>query len=163
MAMVIRWKDLGWQSMLHRMTAGTAATHVSAGVVGEEANLVHDESGLTMGEIALLQEFGSDDGHIPSRPFLRQTFNRISRKDIEYQMAQVSIKVMFRKIPRAVAMQEVGLWAVRKIKETIESGVKPDNAPYTIAQKGHGLTLRDSRALLEAIGYEIITGGYGED
>lgn len=162
------WVDKGWESIRARVTAGPAATHAVAGVVGPEADQEHQDSGLTIGEMAILQEFGSrtDGGHTPARPFLRTALIWSNRSEVKHVLAQVSRKVIFQKVPRHIAMRDVGLWAVRKIRQTIESNIKPENAPATVAKKGHGMTLRETRTLLEAIGFEVVSGfvdGEGAD
>ncbi len=152
------WQDKGWESIRARVTAGPAKTHAVAGVVGSEASQEHTDSGLTIGEIAILQEFGSMDGHTPSRSFLRRALIWNNRSEVKHVLAQVSRAVIFQGQSREVAMREVGRWAVRKIKQTITEGVPPPNASSTVAAKGHGLTLRDTFTLLEAIGFEVVRG-----
>lgn len=156
------WKDTGWDTVRKRATSGPAAVHAKAGVVGPEAEDIHTDSGLSVGEIAILQEFGSLDGHTPQRSFIRSAIVWNNRKELLNVLAQVSRDVMFRGVPRHVAMRKVGEWAVKKIVEQINSNVPPPNSPVTVANKGHGLTLRESYTLLEAIGYEVINGMQGE-
>jgi hypothetical protein len=159
------WQDRGWESIRKRMTSGPAATHVRAGIMDGGDEVHGEDSELTTNEVGILQEFGSDDGHIPARSYIRRSvvWPR-NLPEIRQQLAQVSRKVLFQFFTRKEAMQSVGRWAEARIKKTIESGVGPANAPETVAQKGHGLTLRDTYKLLNAIGYKIVDGtGEGED
>lgn len=151
------WEDQGWAALLARMKSG-AASKVSVGVVGSAASEQHGDSGATIGEVALIQEFGND--HIPSRPFVRQAVvwgNHIGLKRIMGKVARDIISGT----PQHVALAEAGRWAVRKIRSMLSSRVFVPNAPSTIAKKGHDYTLRDSYQLRDAVSYEIIRGGIG--
>lgn len=161
--MKMAWKDKGWAALQKRVTAGPAATFCRVGFFGPEAEAMHGDSGLTVNEIGIINEFGSDDGHTPARSFLRRTFNwkRGSRAEVLHQLAKVSRMVMFQGYTRISAMKASGIgpWAVAKVQATINSGVGPANRPETVREKGHDLTLRDTLAMAMAISYEIIAGG----
>lgn len=151
------WTDKGWAAIQRRVNS-KARVHV--GVINEKAEVEHTDSGLTVGEIAVLQEFGSDDGHTPERSFLRRAVVWNNRAELKHMLAQASRAVLFQGMSQADALQSVGKWAVRKIREVIASGVGPPNAPRTVAEKGHGLTLRDTQLMLQSLGYEVV-GGFG--
>lgn len=112
------------------------------------------EGGLTNTQVAIIHEFG--DRHNPERSFLRKTLSRRAP-------ARLAINEKFRKDIKAVlrgdktASQvnaEVGQMMTDAVKKTIRSGVKPANRPSTVKQKGHGLTLRESWQMYNAIDFK---------
>ena len=149
------WEDHGWESIRRRVNAGPAANHVNVGLVGEDGQQEHGDSDLTVEEIGLINEFGSDDGHVPARSFLRSTLVWSNRKTVLNQLAQASRRVIFQGSNWAQALVPVGEWGAAEVRKTIAAGVLPANAPETVERKGHGLTLRESFLLSASIDYEI--------
>lgn len=155
-----KWEDRGWEKLRRKVTADPK-TYVNVGILGSGADQEHGDSGITTLEVGILQEFGSLDGHTPQRSFLRRTLVWNNRREITAVLAQVTRMVLFQDYTRLQAMNYAGAWAVSKVRATIEAGVAPPNDPNTIYKKGHGLTLRDSLALIGALGY-VVMGGYSK-
>lgn len=157
-----KWTDRGWSALRARLTDGPPAIHAKVGVFGPDASKIHPlKDDLTVEEIALINEFGSKNGHVPQRSFLRRTFwwNNTNRRQVKHVMAKVSQMVIFQKVPRHIAMRKAGEWGVAEVKKTIMSGVGPANRPSTKEAKGHGQTLRHTMTLHDSISYVIIKGG----
>ncbi len=163
MATKVTWTDKGWDSIRERLTKGPAKTHARVGVLGAVADMPHKNSNDTIGNVALHNEFGSDDGHVPPRPFIRNSIMWNNRAYIKRLLAQVSVKVTFQKVSRFVAMADVGRAAVELVKKTILAGVQPANAQATIDKKGHGDTLIEDGQLYDSISYVIETGQSDDD
>lgn len=77
MAFDLRDKDNGYRRFMELCEKGTQA--VDVGILPEDANLPHGESGRTLGEIAAAHEFGDPDGNLgngpsPERSFVREWF-----------------------------------------------------------------------------------------
>lgn len=158
----LAWTDMGW-ARLYKDVIKAGQMHVKAGLVGTEGAKAHPLRGdLTVAEVAMIQEFGN--GHQESRSFIRRAllWSAAARREYRYLAAKVSQDVMFRKVPRSVAMQAIGVWAAARIKETILSNVPPPNRPSTVSQKGHGHTLVWTDTMYDSVGYEIASGR-GED
>lgn len=154
------WKDNGWEKLYTRFALGRGLdgnTHVKVGVVGRAAQEMHEDSGLTVEEIAILNEFGSQDQHTPERSFIRSTLRERQRR-ITNMMRRAVNRIVFRNVPIDAALREIGQYTVDEIRKKIFSGVNPPNAPATVEKKGHGMTLRDSFILANSIGYEILSG-----
>lgn len=154
------WTDRGWRELHTKFGLGIGAdakVHLKVGVVGAAANQMHEDSGLTVEEIAILNEFGSKDGHTPERSFIRSTL-RENRGKIERMMRIATSRVVFKRVPVAAALRVVGHFVADEIRKKIFSGVQPENAEATVEKKGHGMTLRDSFILASSIGYEVISG-----
>lgn len=157
-----KWKDKGWADLRRRLTDGPAETHAKVGVFGAQAAQIHPlKQDYTVEEVALLMEFGSEDGHVRQRSFLRRTFwwNAANRAYVKTILAHVTHMVLFRKFRRDIAMRAAGQWGVDQVRKTIMSGVKPVNRPRTKEEKGHGLTLRHTMTLHDSISYVIMKGG----
>ena len=155
----VKWTDQGWAALKARVM-GKAS--VSVGVLGSASEEQHGDSNATVGEVALIQEFGND--HIPARPFVRQAVVWGDHAGLKRIMAKVAKDVLMG-TPKSVALAEAGRWAVRKIRETISSRVFVPNAPSTIERKGHDYTLRDSYQMRNAVNFEIVRGlfsGFGQ-
>lgn len=101
-------------------------------------------------QIAAVHEFGSQDGHIPQRSYLRLTVD--ARRD---EILNLLEKQLHATDP-AIAANRVGLQVVSMVRETIRSrqteGPK-DQAlrPATIKRKGSDLPLVDTGRLLQSI------------
>jgi len=154
---------MGLKAIISRVAGSSSGIQARVGLNESEANQVHPlrDDGMTVGEVAALQEFGSRDGHIPARPFLRSTlmWNRGIQRELKGVLAQVSRMVIFQGVSQLVAMRHAGAWGARKVSEAIRAGIKPDNADRTVREKGHDMTLRHTMTLLAAISYDVVKRG----
>lgn len=118
--------------------------------------------GLSLAELAALHEFGSADGTIPARPFIRQTFAR-SRN----LLAQAISAAMRRAIDGAAPLNAEGLLLsagdalVAQVRETILAGLNPPNAASTLRQKRGTTPLIDTGRLLASISARVVAGSGG--
>ncbi len=164
------WRDMGWASIKSN-TSKLNSTEVVAGLVGPAVSDTHDESGLSVAEIGILNEFGSDDGHIPERSFMRDILKR--RKGEYQKVAAKAIKaILYGKAPADRALVIIGEWAAHKIRNNITRSTPPPNKPVTVALKGHSRTLIETGLMLASVGWEIVSaagarmgigGGKNED
>jgi hypothetical protein len=128
------------------------------GVIGTGAGESRD--GVTTADLAAIHEFGTRDGHIPERSFIRSTT----------AAKQPEIKALFRKGLEAVVkgkatpdkvLNVVGAFIAAEIKKTVTTGagVSPALADSTIAAKGSDRPLVDTGRLINAVSYAIEKGG----
>jgi hypothetical protein len=128
---------------------------IAVGVVGPEAVKVHPETTLQTWEVGALQEFGNE--HIPSRPFIRNTF--ANRAWVRDTLAGAARAVIRGRSARS-AMNRAGKILADGVRATLLAGTPPANAAATVDWKGHGDTLIGlTGALYDAIGHMIIPGG----
>lgn len=114
----------------------------------------HPGSDITTGEVAAIMEFGTEDGHVPARPFIGDTFrNTAWVRDVLAQ--SVRSVISGRQTPRQ-ALNRAGRIFADGVRNTLLNGVPPANAPATIRRKGHGDTLIHTGALYDAIAHKII-------
>lgn len=126
------------------MRKAVSGPHVRVGIQGTEANETRSFE-ETNASLAAIHEFGSKDGRIPSRPFMRGTMQRNER--LYQRMLQVGGK---RSVSPSGSMErELGVIGERVRSDMIRTinqsiGIK-ENAERTIELKGSTTPLiRDS-------------------
>jgi hypothetical protein len=144
-------KDLGYAALFRRAREIESST-VTVGIIGDAAN--ESDGDLTVAEYGAVNEFGTDDGHIPARPFLRPTFD--AERERLMQVGQKLIgAVIDGKMTTDQALGILGADLASKVKARITSHVPPPNAPSTVARKGSDKTLIDTGRLLNAISWSV--------
>jgi hypothetical protein len=161
------WQDMGWSEIKNKLTK-LHNVEVECGVLGSEASKIHPGNGasnVTVGEVALINEFGTEDsgGDVPERSFMRDVTRRSNAVG---QFGTVSATAA-RRIIHGASIEEglsvLGKWGVTKIKENILSNTPPRQAEATIAKKGHAHTLIDTDTLYDSINFEIVPTTGGDD
>ncbi len=157
--MSVRTIDHGWEKFKREM-AKIKGAHTKVGVqdgalhLGEQTRDSKGRFGerkkADLALIAAANEFGTRDGRIPERSFLRSTFdeqlnNIVKLKDKLFTM------LVNQQIGSVQALALLGQFFQDKVKKKINSNVPPPNAPSTIAAKGSSKTLIDSGQLLQSI------------
>lgn len=115
------------------------------------------QDGVRIVDYAVWNEFGTEDGKVPSRPFMRRTADQ-ARTYLPAFMNNIVYGVIDRHITPDQALLRLGLLYQLKIRETILSS--PDwaipNAPYTIAKKGSSHPLIDHGVMIGAVDFERV-------
>jgi hypothetical protein len=150
------WKDKGLAEILAKLKrAGEIAGGV--GVYGEKAEEPHPlRQNITVGEVAIINEYGSKRAHVPRRSFLKSTFDG-NRENIRVKMASGVHRIVEGQITPEQMFHEIGSKIADAVKETIRRGdVPPENDPATIKDKGHDNTLVHTGTLERAIDHTIV-------
>ena len=116
------------------------------------------EDGLTIATIAAVNEFGSADGRIPERPFLRTAVEEGAHEYlslVEKEMPDIAEG----KHPMSRLLNRLGIMAVGHVQKKIVEGPFTPNAPSTIRAKGSSSPLIDTGALRQSINYVIADKG----
>lgn len=120
--------------------------------VGVQADAgVHSESGESLVDIGIWNEYGT--AHIPSRPFIRQTF-----EDNQQALAQYLGRVVENVAKGDDLVQELsklGQWYQDKQKNTLKSYPWTPNAPSTRKRKKSSKPLVDTSQLVNSIRYKV--------
>jgi hypothetical protein len=181
-------KDHGWNDFFKRIKEMKDAK-IRVGVLGDAKGGEREPgSGLTVAEIAVVNEFGTEDGHIPARSFLRSTFDA-QREHLADLGKELMGKVLDGHMTIDRALGVMGASLASSIRDKIRSNIQPVNAPSTImhkvrqgrtarlfkrAPKGLGgalaqvgaaaavKTLIDTGRMLAAVSWARITGAGGE-
>lgn len=126
--------------------------------VPKGAGSYHAEDGkpaLTIATIAAVNEFGSANGRIPARPFLRTAIEEGTPKFV--RLAELDMPdIVTGKHPISRLLHRMGNIAVGMVQQKITDIKSPPNAASTIAKKGSDNPLIDTGALRQSINYEII-------
>lgn len=115
------------------------------------------EDGTPIAVIGAVQEFGSADGHIPERSFLRVPLRSNQELFIRI-MKNLLPKVAAGEITMRNMLEMIGQRAVAVSQEAISAGIAPANAASTVAQKGSSVPLVDTGFLRQNITYVIEEG-----
>ena len=118
--------------------AALMRTAVTVGIHGDAPAYVtgdKDQPPISMQDIALVHEYGSEDGRIPERSFLR---SGIAAREDELLglLGGVADKVTTGRLTAEQAGEQVGLTVQAGIQQRIQQGeIKPELSPVTIAQR----------------------------
>jgi hypothetical protein len=166
--------DKGLERLRKRIEAlAESDSYAKAGVIGAKAKEDHpdEEHGgkvLNNAQLAAIHEFGTRDGRIPERPFLRGTFRR-NRESYRGFLLQVTRDGVVRgKISLKEALGLLGLKMQADIRNTIQHSIDlVPNAESTMIRKLKLSTrgsvsmprpLIDTGRLLGSITYEVVMG-----
>lgn len=143
--------DYGWRDLMKTFEGLEGEISV---VVGVPATADDYKDGANQVLVASVNEFGSDDGRIPERSFLRST---VDEKAQEYSalLAKLVRRVVDGKITPNQALDRLGLTVERDVKRKIVDLKEPPNAEWTIEQKKSSNPLIDTGQLRQSITYEI--------
>lgn len=132
---------------------------VYVGIRQEKGSEVEEGDDLNLAQIAAVNEFGSSDGHVPERSFLRSTVDENKERYFSQMVkdlgSTVDGDVMF---SEQQVLKRMGLRAVADVQKKITELQDPPNAPSTIKRKGSSNPLIDTGRMRQSIDYEIRTG-----
>lgn len=131
-------KDHGWSALAKRLeTLGDA--HVIVGVLGAKASQSHG-AGVTNLDVAMWNEFGTRDGHVPERSFIRATID-IYQAQLQRMAAKLGQGVVLGAFTAGQALELLGEHTIGLMKERINAHIPPPNAASTIRRKGSSTPL----------------------
>ena len=153
-------RDLGYKAIIKNVTA-LSSKSIAVGVL---QNAGKEEDGKTdLVDVAIWNEYGTRDGHIPARPFLSIATDENQRK---WQGLSEGAErmVVDRKMPADQALEIIGNQMAGDIQMVIgdKSKLKP-NKPATIRAKSKNgkvgdAPLIDTGRLRQSIHFEIRKG-----
>lgn len=123
-------------------------SHVTVGI--HEGSAQPESGDLTMAQLGAVQHFGSEDGHIPARPWL----------DVGVESGTQDILDTIRSgagkgLPLDAVLEQVGVVAAGAVQEFIIDLRTPPNAPSTIEKKGSDNPLIDTSAMMQSVSYAV--------
>lgn len=134
-------RDLGYRDILRRL----AGARDSATLIG-----IHEGAGSDLAVIAAANEYGTEDGHIPERSFLRATVD--ANAAVYGQELDDTVQAHIdgdRTLTEGLAL--LGARVEGDVKQYMTDLQDPPNAPATIARKGSSNPLIDTGRLRAAI------------
>jgi hypothetical protein len=148
--------DRIWREVKKRIEKA-GASHVRVGVLSSKGGSEpHGEGGLSLVEIAAVHEFGSTDGHVPERSFIRRAMVEHEGEIVKKQ-AELSKAVIAGTKSVDTALDELGVFATALVKKTIGTGasIPPTLKDSTVARKGSSRALIDTGQLIGSINHEV--------
>ena len=106
-------------------------------------------------KVGVIHEFGSEDGVIPERSWLRSAMD-VNRKKHRALIRKLSKSVMSGELTAKNALELLGTQAQSDIQQRIVDVNEPPNAPSTIAAKGSSNPLVDTGLLRQSVTYYVI-------
>ncbi|MBZ7262482.1 hypothetical protein FMK81_13295 [Klebsiella oxytoca] len=119
-------------------------------LVGLPAGSGNYDEGAPIVVIGAVQEFGSADGRVPERSFLRVPLYQ-NIDNIKKGFAALTSQVTRGEISAFQMLDQIGARAVGYCVEAIEGGIEPANAESTIRRKGSSTPLIDTGILKSKI------------
>ena len=141
-------KDLGWKKICDGYRALDGKT-IKAGVLKGAGSY----KGVSIAQVAKWNEYGTKNGHIPSRPFLAIATDESKgwQSEVKSQIGGINSSADVNE-----ALKAIGETMKKDIKNLFgdRSKLRP-NAPRTIAKKGFDAPLIETGKLQEVIDYEV--------
>jgi hypothetical protein len=163
------YKDLGL-AQITKAIESSGQLRVRVGVVGPKAEESHGDGRLTNAEAGLINEFGTKDGHVPRRSFLRDPISH-AQPQVFQLMTEMIRSVVEDGASAESAADKLGEKLAAISRRAVADGVPPANAPATIKQKGFDHPLIDAGQLAAVITHQVVradgslleAGASGED
>lgn len=143
----IRVKDNGFKAFFKRLRAMDGAD-LKVGIQGSDA--YRSRGTLSMADLGRVHEFGFAPRGIPSRSFLRATFDEKQRTYANRVQDIVARTVKLKSNPRG-ALRILGELIRGDIVRRINEQIPPPLKPKTIARKGSTTPLVDTGQLVQSI------------
>lgn len=145
-----KW-DMSFFDQLQERTTRLDQVSVEYGYFEDKT---HEASGLPIGSLALIHEYGSVKRNIPARPFVFYSVKLLNDKDIS-AMRKGMIDYLFKRKDANASFKPVGVTGVRTIQRSIMSQRFTPLAPKTVAKKGSSTILVETSELLNSAEYKI--------
>ena len=135
------------EKLLRKMAKGP---HVAVGVLQDEP--VSD--GFSMLDLATVHEFGSKDGRIRQRSFIRSTCDAKQKHHLKL-MEKLQAKYLSGKMSLKTALEVLGSVVEKNIVQRINRGLKPRLKPGTVKRKKSSKPLIDTGRLKGSITHDV--------
>ncbi len=145
-------KDKGFKRILELFRRNKKPASITVGIHQEEGNAQHGS--MTVAEIAAVHEYGSSDGTIPQRSFVRDTHDENLQSNLALLKLQEE-RVLAGHLTQHQACALLGEVASKQMVSKINAGISPANAPSTIRRKKSSKPLIDTGQLKGAISFRV--------
>lgn len=144
-------RDKGYRRVIRTINALARGPAVEVGFFEEGPA----GEGLTIVEIATVNEFGTEDGHVPERPFMRGTIDAHGARYTKELAGAVAHALDGADLESE--LETIGLGAVGDVQTTITELRDPPNAPSTIARKGSDNPLIDTGRMRASVRHRVVS------
>lgn len=153
--------DHGLKALMDRVREVDGDSETRAGFLGTgKGSESHGK--YTVAQIASVHEFGTADGRIPARPFVRTSFDANAAK-YKTMLARVLKGFIEGKITLYKGLGLIGIQMSADQRAKIATGphLQPALKPATIAAKGSDRPLIDTGQLANSTTYDVSVGWRG--
>jgi hypothetical protein len=148
-------RDMGYAKLMTAFQANKGERAVFVGFLRSSG--VHKGSNMTVASIGAIHEFGSSDGKIPERSFMRSAV-QANRKKLEEMIGKLSLAVIEGAKDSKTALGILGEYVKGLMQKKIRAGVPPPLSAGTVARKGSSVPLIDTGQLINSIEWQIVEG-----
>lgn len=135
------------EKLIRKMAAGP---HVAIGIV-QDAPIA---GRFSMVDLATVHEFGSKDGRIPARSFIRSTCDARREEHVKL-MQKLQQKYLDSKLTMEQALTQLGEVISKQMVKTIIDGIEPALTTATCKRKRSSKPLIDTGRLKGEIKYDV--------
>jgi hypothetical protein len=146
-------RDNGAKALLKRLAKSgevTVGIHEAEGQAAKEGD---DEGDMQLIDVAIVHEFGSDDGRIPRRSFIRDWEDEKASEHQE-QLRKMGKAVIDGKVDAERGLAQLGTLYQGDIQKRISDGIEPALAQSTIDRKGSSKPLIDTGQLRSSVSHK---------
>lgn len=144
----VRDIDMGWRKLRDQFKRTAQHNVVRVGIQGSEALADHD--GINNVALAAVHEFGTMDGRIPERSFIRAAIDENQGKYRDF-VRRIANRVVDRKMSVLNGLKVLGEKVVADMRARVRAGLEPDITEETKARKGSSKPLIDTGQMLGSI------------
>lgn len=130
---------------IHEAEGNAAKKSDNDGVGGEAMQLI---------DVAIVHEFGYEEGGIPRRSFIRDWADENQDKHAE-QVRKLAAAVIAGKLTTEKACKQLGALWQGEVQKRIAEGIEPPLKPATIARKGSSKPLIDTGQLRSSVTHRV--------
>lgn len=146
--------DKGYKALIKQLKLIEKNPYVKVGLLKDEKS----EDGGSLAVIAASNEYGTDDGRIPERSYMRSTADKHG-KNLNRMIDKGYDKIIKQKMTVHQLLNRVGLRAASLMQETITKLKTPALAASTIKAKGSSNPLVDQGQLRGSMRHGVVMDG----
>lgn len=147
--------DRGWDRIKRELGHNRGKAHVAVGILAKDAaRTTGDAAYIDNPTLGAIHEFGSSDGHIPERSFIRATVDANVDK-YRRLMSRLLSRVVMGYLEDRKVLSILGARIRADIVNRINAGIEPKLADSTADKKGSSKPLIDTGNLKRSINYEV--------
>ena len=143
--------DKGYKALLKQLKILDNNPYVKIGFP-KEGKKTH-EGGQSLALIASSNEFGTADGRIPERSFMRSTADE-KRKEVNSIIDDGLNKIIKQKMTVLGLLEKIGVFGKGATQKKITDLSSPPNKSGTINKKGSSNPLVDTGFMRQSVGFE---------
>lgn len=142
--------DRGYAKLAELLRNTGKGLEVTVGLHAEEGGEPAASGGLTMVEVAELNEFGSPGGLIPARPAITGWADENETK-AQGEIGTALRESLAKRTPALQRVEQLAQVYAGQIQQRIAGGIPPENKKSTVDKKGSSTPLVDTGAFRSSI------------